>query len=148
MGWLTKLLRRLIGGAAHEAEGEAAGDLARDRSQGRESGSHAAPSGAEIPEPGADTEHADIADVVEMPIDGELDLHTFSPKETREVVIAYIEEAHARGLREIRVVHGKGKGVQRRIVHSVLAEHPLVVRYRTAGEGRGGWGATLVELAP
>lgn len=97
-------------------------------------------------DPGSSTEDPDVPDVVEMPIDGELDLHTFQPRETRDVVLAYIEEAHARGLREIRIVHGKGKGVQRRIVHSVLDGHPLVRSYRTAGEGRGGWGATLVDL--
>lgn len=83
-----------------------------------------------------------------MLIDGELDLHTFPPRETRDVVVAYIEEAHARGLTEIRIVHGKGIGVQRRIVHGVLDEHPLVAGYRLAGEGRGGWGATLVDVRP
>lgn len=87
-------------------------------------------------------------EVVEMVIDGELDLHTFPPAETRAVVAAYIEEAHARGLREVRVVHGKGIGVQRRIVHALLDTHPLVSGYHLAGEGRGGWGATLVDLVP
>ena len=59
-------------------------------------------------------------DPIEYPIDGTLDLHQFSPKETRSVVYEYIEVCRKNGIFNIRIVHGKGQGVQRRIVHSIL----------------------------
>jgi dsDNA-specific endonuclease/ATPase MutS2 len=87
-------------------------------------------------------------DVIEMPIDGELDLHTFAPKDVKDLVAEYVEEAAARGLDEIRVVHGKGTGALRRLVHGVLERHPLVVAFRLCEEHEGGWGATKVTLRP
>lgn len=83
---------------------------------------------------------------VALPIESEIDLHTFSPKETRDVVDAYLHEARAVGFREVRVVHGRGKGVQRRIIRSLLEEHPAVESFRDAAPYSGGWGATVVVL--
>lgn len=82
----------------------------------------------------------------ELPIDGELDLHPFKPKEVRGVVEAYLDACVERGIHELRLVHGKGIGNLRRTVHALLDRHPAVVNYRLGGMGEGGWGATLVTL--
>jgi hypothetical protein len=82
----------------------------------------------------------------EVAIDGELDLHNFSPKEVAPLVREYIEVCHQRGIRDLRIVHGKGKGVLRRTVHSLLAEHERVESYRLGGHREGSWGATIVRL--
>ncbi|MGH1346889.1 MAG: Smr/MutS family protein [Nannocystales bacterium] len=81
-----------------------------------------------------------------LPIDGELDLHLFKPKEVKNVVVAYIEACVARGLTDLRLVHGKGIGNLRRTVHALLEKHPAVERYRLGGMGEGSWGATVVTL--
>lgn len=83
-----------------------------------------------------------------LPIDGVLDLHNFSPKEVKPLVLAYLEQCRARGLASVRIVHGKGIGNLRRTVHALLERHPHVVSHRLGGHGEGSWGATLVELAP
>ena len=85
-------------------------------------------------------------DPVEYPIDGTLDLHQFSPKETREVVAEYIEACLERGILSLRIVHGKGIGVQREIVRSLLKSHPRVKAIRQEGGSGGSWGATVVDL--
>ncbi|UCD65130.1 MAG: Smr/MutS family protein [Candidatus Zixiibacteriota bacterium] len=82
----------------------------------------------------------------EHPIDGTLDLHLFAPEDTREVVLEYIRTCLDRGITRLRIVHGKGLGVKREIVHSVLAGHPDVTRYYHEGGSGGGWGATVVDL--
>jgi len=82
----------------------------------------------------------------EVPIDGELDLHAFPPGDTADVVDAYLEAAYERGLREVRVVHGRGRGVQRAAIQRVLATHPLVAGY--TDDPRSHLGATLVRLIP
>lgn len=84
--------------------------------------------------------------VAELPLDGELDLHTFRPSEVADVVEEYVRACHERGLRELRIVHGKGRGTLRRTVHDVLGRLPVVERYQLAPPERGGWGATLVDL--
>ena len=85
---------------------------------------------------------------VEIPIGDSLDLHLFRPGEIRDAVEGYIEAAAEKGIREARLIHGKGKGEQRRHVQTLLARHPLVERFADAPESRGGWGATLVWLRP
>jgi DNA-nicking Smr family endonuclease len=77
-----------------------------------------------------------------------IDLHTFDPRDVPSVVGEYLRAARRRGLVEVRVIHGKGKGVQRAVVERVLARHPDVVSWRPAPGHRGGWGATLVTLRP
>jgi DNA-nicking Smr family endonuclease len=83
---------------------------------------------------------------IEYPIDGTLDLHQFSPKDTKDVVQEYLRVCLERGIYQVRIVHGKGMGVKRRIVHAILDAHPNVVRYRHEGGSGGSWGATVVDL--
>ena len=75
-----------------------------------------------------------------------LDLHPFHPSETRDLVRHYLDEAAARGLREVRVIHGRGKGVQRRIIRSLAEKHERVTEFHDAPGPRGGWGATVLTL--
>lgn len=83
-----------------------------------------------------------------LDVDGTLDLHMFRPQETRDLVGDYLDECQRRGIRDVRIVHGKGVGVQREIVHSVLRDRDDVEHFRLGDEGSGSWGATLVRLAP
>jgi len=83
---------------------------------------------------------------VPLPITGELDLHTFDPRDLGELLPAWLGECHARGLREVRVIHGKGTGALRTTVHALLRRSPLVAGFRLGDEHTGAWGATLVAL--
>ena len=87
-------------------------------------------------------------EVVDLPIDGALDLHHFHPKDLKTLLPNYLEECRSRDILEVRIIHGKGKGVLRRTVHAFLDRSPWVLDYRLAPEARGGWGATLVTLMP
>jgi DNA-nicking Smr family endonuclease len=89
---------------------------------------------------------APFEDPVPLPLDGTLDLHAFAPAAVKDLVPTWIEACHAAGLRELRIVHGKGTGALRRGVVAILERHPLVLSHRTAAEDGGGWGATLVSL--
>ena len=79
-----------------------------------------------------------------MPVEGSLDLHTFSPRDIKSVVDEYVTAAHAAGLREVRLIHGRGKGVQRGIVQQALDRHPLVEEFWDATETH--LGATVARL--
>jgi hypothetical protein len=85
------------------------------------------------------------SDPVEIPIDGILDLHTFQPREVKELVADYLAECRERGILQVRIIHGKGTGALRETVHSVLRRLPDVVGFRLAGDPSG-WGATIVTL--
>ena len=83
---------------------------------------------------------------VRIPIEDALDLHAFAPRDIPSVVAEYLEAAHARGFTEVRLIHGRGVGVQRRIVRSLLTDHPRVAAFADAPPDRGGFGATIVRL--
>lgn len=82
---------------------------------------------------------------IELPIDGILDLHLFSPKEVKDLVPDYIEACLEKEIYSIRIIHGKGKGVLRRLVHSILEKHEDVISFQLAND-RSSWGATQAEL--
>lgn len=85
---------------------------------------------------------------VEVPIGDSIDLHFFQPRDVPSVVEEYLRAAREAGLTEVRLIHGRGRGVQRRRVHSLLQRLPFVVGASEAPADRGGWGATLVILEP
>lgn len=85
---------------------------------------------------------------VRIPIEDALDLHAFAPKDVASVVDDYLREAQRAGFREVRLIHGRGTGTQRATVRALLARHPLVAGFADAPPERGGWGATVVTLAP
>ena len=111
-------------------------------------GSTSAAPSAEAPEQSPDEEaaHLDPDLPVEIPIEDNLDLHPFPPRDVPAVVDSFLEAAHDKGLREVRLIHGRGIGVQRTRVQSLLARHPLVSGFHDAPPERGGWGATVVYL--
>ncbi|HMB70898.1 MAG TPA: Smr/MutS family protein [bacterium] len=84
---------------------------------------------------------------VELPIDGELDLHLFRPRDVPELVGDYLDACRERGILQVRIVHGKGIGALRETVHRVLEKRDDVERFRLDSETGSGWGATLVELS-
>ena len=88
----------------------------------------------------------DEGDPVILPIEDSLDLHAFAPRDVRSLVDEYLREAAARGFAEVRLIHGRGKGVQRALVRKLLEGHPLVGQFFEAPESRGGWGATIAIL--
>jgi len=84
--------------------------------------------------------------VVEVPLGDVLDLHGFRPRDVREVVRAWLDEAWEAGFRSVRLIHGRGIGVQRESVRRLLERDPRVLRFGDAPGDAGGWGATVVEL--
>ena len=83
---------------------------------------------------------------IRLPIEDVFDLHSVSPKDVKAVVEEYLIEANRIGLKELRIIHGRGTGVQRELVRTVLARTPFVVSYSDAPAEAGGWGATIVTL--
>ena len=83
--------------------------------------------------------------VIQIPIDGTLDLHTFNPGDVPDLLKDYIDACLEEGICEIRIIHGKGKGILRDKVHSVLKRYPPVIDF-TLDPGASGWGATIVRL--
>ena|SRR5580658_1305463 len=89
---------------------------------------------------------ADTGEPIRIPITDVFDLHSVPPRDVQGVVEAYLEEARAMGLAAVRIIHGRGIGVQREIVRAVLARTSYVVSYRDAPPEAGGWGATIATL--
>jgi len=85
-------------------------------------------------------------DAVALPITDTLDLHSFPPRDVADLVREWLGEAHAAGFREVRIIHGRGIGVQREIVRQQLARDPRVVAFGDAPPDAGGWGATWARL--
>jgi dsDNA-specific endonuclease/ATPase MutS2 len=83
---------------------------------------------------------------VRIPVTDVFDLHSVPARDVKAVVEAYLEQAHTVGLKALRIIHGRGIGVQREIVRAVLARTPFVLDYRDAPAEAGGWGATVVTL--
>lgn len=87
-------------------------------------------------------------DPIEIPINGELDLHTFRPSDIKYLLEDYFDACQEKGLRQVRVIHGKGIGTLRETVHAHLKKSERVASFRLGDQSSGGWGATLVELKP
>ena len=85
------------------------------------------------------------AEPIRIPIDGVLDLHMFRPEEAASVVDEYLRECIKPGICQVRIIHGKGRGVLRRTVHSLLKQHPSVLEFKV-DPGPSSWGATIVTL--
>ncbi len=83
---------------------------------------------------------------LQLVITDTLDLHSFSPREVGDVVRSYLDAAWEKGLRELRIIHGRGIGAQRQTVRSILERHTRVISFGDAPQGAGGWGATCVTL--
>ena len=82
----------------------------------------------------------------QVPIDGVLDLHTFNPRDIKDLVPDYLAACQGRGIFQVRIIHGKGIGNLRRIIQAILSKHPEVVCFALDHPEYGGWGATLVSL--
>jgi DNA-nicking Smr family endonuclease len=83
---------------------------------------------------------------IRIPIEDVLDLHTFRPQDIADLLDEYFSECIKAGISSVRVIHGKGKGIQKKQVHKILKKHPLVQSFSDAPPEAGGWGATLVHL--
>jgi DNA-nicking Smr family endonuclease len=83
---------------------------------------------------------------IEIPVTGEIDLHAFAPRDIPSLVEEYVRACRERGILTVRLVHGRGKGVQRAEVRRLLARLPGVVSFRDAAPASGGWGATIAQL--
>jgi dsDNA-specific endonuclease/ATPase MutS2 len=85
---------------------------------------------------------------LEVPIDGVLDLHTFNPRDVKDLLPEYLSACRDKGIREVRIIHGKGTGALRETVHSILRRLPGVASFKLGDEGAGSWGATVAVLKP
>lgn len=85
-------------------------------------------------------------DIIHIPIDGILDLHTFNPRDVKDLIPDYIEECRKYNINTVRIIHGKGTGTMKTIVHSLLKKNPLVKSFRLAMDDTSSWGATIAEL--
>ena len=100
------------------------------------------------PEESSDSEEFDspFGEPVVIPIEDSIDLHAFSPKDIPSVIEEYIEQCLRSGIYEVRIIHGRGKGIQRHVVRSLLENHPRVASFKDAPPESGGWGSTVVVL--
>jgi len=89
-----------------------------------------------------------FSDPVVLPLEDVLDLHPFAPQEIRSVVAEYLTQCRAAGFTVVRLIHGKGRGVQRENVRALLVRLPFVQAFHDTPPEAGGWGATLVTLSP
>ena len=96
--------------------------------------------------PATDPVDSPFDEPIVLPLEDSIDLHAFAPRDIPSVVEEYIHECHLAGLYEVRVIHGRGKGVQRQIVRSVLEKNPLVSSFKDAAAESGGWGSTAVVI--
>jgi DNA-nicking Smr family endonuclease len=85
---------------------------------------------------------------ISVPIDGILDLHTFDPRELPDLLEDYLEACREKNVLNVRIIHGKGSGMQKARVRSLLLKNPLVREFKDAPPQAGGWGATVVALIP
>jgi DNA-nicking Smr family endonuclease len=93
---------------------------------------------------GASSRNEGVAmEIIELPIEDTLDLHSFPPSEVADLVEEYLYQAKIKGYREVRIIHGRGAGVQRRMVQSILKKHPDVISFQDASD-RGSTSATLI----
>ncbi|MDP8982379.1 MAG: Smr/MutS family protein [Acidobacteriota bacterium] len=90
--------------------------------------------------------HIQDDEPLRIPITDVFDLHTVPPQDVKPIIEAYLEEAHRLGFRALRIIHGRGIGVQREIVRGVLGRCPFVAGFSDAPPEAGGWGATIVDL--
>ena len=128
---LSELIKKLFGGPRRSARGTE--ERAAETGPGEDDG--VVDPFSPFPEP------------VRLEITDVFDLHTILPREVRAVVEEYLREAHARGFRSVRIIHGKGVGVQREAVRAVLARTPFVEHFADAPPEAGGWGATVAHLS-
>lgn len=84
----------------------------------------------------------------ELPVDGTLDLHTFQPRDVKNLIQDYLAECRGKGILQVRIIHGKGTGALRETVHELLVRMKEVDSLKLADEQGGGWGATIVHLKP
>jgi DNA-nicking Smr family endonuclease len=87
-------------------------------------------------------------DLMDYPVDGILDLHTFRPNEVKDLIPEYLSACRDQGIFQVRIIHGKGSGTLRRTVQAILKRLPDVTSFQLAEEKAGGWGATIVTLNP
>ena len=111
------------------------------------SASNKAPSSRRTPNRMSEEDYNPFPEPVVIEITDVFDLHTIPPKQVKAVVEEYLREAHAKGFRVVRVIHGKGRGVQREIVRTILGRTPFVTDWSDAPPDAGGLGATIVRLA-
>jgi dsDNA-specific endonuclease/ATPase MutS2 len=123
--------------------------LRKRRAGGRKAGRDAAPG---IPVEAEDESEVDPFDPFPEPVRLEIrdifDLHAIAPRDVKRVVEEYLIEARGAGFRSVRIIHGKGVGVQREVVRSILKRTPFVADWTDAPAEAGGWGATIVRLSP
>ncbi|HYO63458.1 MAG TPA: Smr/MutS family protein [Pyrinomonadaceae bacterium] len=118
------------------------------RDGGADAGASDDPSPAEADDEEAGFDPFDpFPEPVRVPLTDVLDLHTVAPREVRRVVESYLEEAREAGFRGVRIIHGKGVGVQRELVRTVLARTPFVESFSDAPPEAGGWGATVARFS-
>ena len=94
------------------------------------------------------TNNSEPPEKISLEITDTLDLHSFRPQETADVLRSYLDEVHRLGIRSIRIIHGKGIGAQRKMVRTILSRDPRVVEISEPPENAGGWGATYASLVP